>query len=79
MTGKNPEAELELKKKVLRYLNLSWVLAMTRVSTGLYNEFPTETEYIEKGLATKQEVEEMQVRMGVIYGWTSCQEILIFP
>ena len=61
MTGKDPEAELELKKKVLRYLNLSWVLAMTRVSSELYNAFPTETAYLDKKLVTQKEIDEMQV------------------
>ena len=61
MTGKDPEAELELKKKVLRYLNLSWVLAMTRVSSELYNAFPTEAAYLDKKLATQKEIDEMQV------------------
>lgn len=61
MTGKDPEAELELKKKVLRSLHLGWTLAMSRLSSELYNIFPTEAAYLEKKLATKEEVEEMQV------------------
>ena len=61
MTGEDPEAELELKKKVLRYLNLSWVLSMTRVSSDLYNIFPNEKAYLDKNLVTEKEIEEMQV------------------
>ena len=71
MTGKNPEAELELKKKVLRYLHLSWTLAMSRVSSELYNIFPSEAAYQEKKLATKEEVEEMQVSMIIM--------MIVFP
>ena len=61
MTGEDPEAELELKKKVLRYLNLSWVLSMTRVSSDLYSIFPNEKAYLDKNLVTEKEIEEMQV------------------
>ena len=61
MTGKDPEAELELKKKVLRYLNLSWVLVLTKCSSALYSIFPSEAAYLDRNLVTKQEVEEMQV------------------
>ena len=64
MTGEDPEAELELKKKVLRYLNLSWVLSMTRVSSDLYNIFPNEKAYLDKNLVTEKEIEEMQVMRG---------------
>ena len=64
MTGEDPEAELELKKKVLRYLNLSWVLSMTRVSSDLYSIFPNEKAYLDKNLVTEKEIEEMQVMRG---------------
>merc|ERR1719278_1435782 len=57
MTGEDPEAELELKKKVLRYLNLSWVLSMSRVSSELFSKFPTEAAYLEKKLVTQKEIE----------------------
>ena len=34
---------------------------MSRLSSELYTIFPSETAYLEKQLATKEEVEEMQV------------------
>ena len=66
LPGKEAEAELELKKKVLRYLHLSWTLAMSRLSSELYAIFPSETAYLEKKLATKEEVEEMKVIPDII-------------
>ena len=76
MTGKDPEAELELKKKVLRYLNLSYVLDMTRVSASLYNSFSTEAAYLEKKLVTKKEIEEMQV-MGEANDDKICSKVVL--
>lgn len=61
MDGKNPEEELVLKKKILRYMNLSWVLAMSRVSSCIYKAFPDDGSYIDKKLVTTEEADEIQV------------------
>ena len=61
MNGTKPEAELELKKKLLRYMNLSWTLALSRVSSCIYKEFPDEAAYIDTKLVTQEEAKEMKV------------------
>ena len=61
MNRTKPEAELKLKKKVLRYMNLGWVLAMSRVSSCIYNRFSDEAAYMDSKLVTKEEAKEMQV------------------
>lgn len=59
----SPEEALNLKKKILRYLHLSWTLVMTQIGIGICDEFSAKNSYISKGLLTVVEEQYLKTQI----------------
>ena len=48
------------RKYVIRMVNLSAILALRRVSSGVARRFPTYDHFVEAGLMTEKEMEKLE-------------------
>ena len=58
VNGRTHKEADEFKKKILRYLLLSWTLTMTDISELMYDKF-YDKRIIYKGLATDEEMKRI--------------------
>ena len=71
--GDNLKLEKQFKYKIARYCLLAWTMCLSGLSVPLKNQFPTEREYIKKGLLTIEECCKLNsaASKGTIDGWTT--------
>jgi len=56
------EEALIISEELLRYQMLSYVLCLRRISKVICNEFPTSSDLVEAGLATRKEIKMLENR-----------------
>ena len=61
------ESALILKKKVARYMLLSWTMCLSSISKPLEDMIDTKEDYVRKGLLTEDEATLLKVKSALGY------------